>query len=97
VEVPWFVEFTEKYKDQGLTVVGVSVDDSPDQIREFAEKYGVNYPMLVGLDRTDVAKAYDALVSIPVTWLVRRDGTVHAKVSGIHGKDWFDQQIQELF
>lgn len=97
VEVPWFVEFTERYRDQGLTVIGVSVDDSPEQIRAFSTKYDVNYLMLVGSGRSDVAQAYDALMSIPVTWLVRRDGSVHSKVTGIHGKDWFDQKIQELF
>jgi cytochrome c biogenesis protein CcmG/thiol:disulfide interchange protein DsbE len=97
VEVPWFVEFAEKYRAQGLTVVGVSVDDTPEQIREFAAAQNVNYPMLVGAGRDDVAKAYDALMAIPVTWLIRADGTVHAKVAGIHGKDWFEQQIQELF
>jgi peroxiredoxin len=96
-ETPWFVEFADKYKDQNLTVIGVSVDDDPDDIRKFAEAYGVQYPMLVGKGRDDVAKAYDALMAIPVTWLIRADGTVHAKITGIHGKDYFEQQIQELF
>ena len=96
-EVPWFVEFAEKYKDQGLTIVGISVDDTAEDIQAFSEEYGVNYPMLIGLGRDDVAKAYDALMAIPVTWLIRPDGSVHTKVTGIHGKDWFDQQIQELF
>lgn len=97
VEVPWFVEFTEKYRDQQLTVIGVSVDDTPEQIRAFAEAQKVNYPMLVGAGHDDLAKAYDALMAIPVTWLIRPDGTVHAKIAGIHGKDQFEQQIQELF
>ncbi|ODS56216.1 MAG: hypothetical protein ABS36_07365 [Acidobacteria bacterium SCN 69-37] len=96
-EVPWFVEFTEKYRDQGLTIVGVSVDDQAEDIRRFADEYKVNYQMLVGLGRDDVAKAYDALMAIPVTWLIRRDGTVSARITGIHGKDYFEQQIQELF
>ncbi len=97
VEVPWFVEFAEKYRDQNLAIVGVSVDDTPEQIREFAQQQGVNYTMLVGQGRDDVAREYDALMAIPVTWLIRADGTVHAKIAGIHGKDSFEQQIQELF
>lgn len=96
-EVPWFVEFTEKYKAQNLTILGVSVDDPVDDIRAFAEQYNVNYPMLVGLGHDDVAKAYEALYAIPVTWLIRSDGTVHSRVSGIHSQDWFDAKIQELF
>ena len=96
-EVPWFVECAEKYQDQGFTVVGISVDDTPEDIRAFNLAYKVNYPMLVGRDREDVAKAFGAQMVIPVSWLIRADGTAHSKVTGIHGKDWFEQQIQELF
>ena len=47
-EIPWFVEFAEKYKDKNLAVLGISVDDSPEDIRKFAAEHKVNYPMLVG-------------------------------------------------
>ncbi|MCY4505573.1 MAG: TlpA disulfide reductase family protein, partial [Acidobacteria bacterium] len=49
IEVPWFVEFAEEYADEGLVVLGLSVDDTVDKIREFADDFDVNYPMLVGL------------------------------------------------
>jgi thiol-disulfide isomerase/thioredoxin len=96
-ETPWFVELSGKYKDKGLTVIGISVDDVAEDVRKFAAEYKVTYPMLVGKDRPDVSKAFAAENVLPVSWLVRADGTVHTKVEGIHGKDWFDQQIQELF
>ena len=48
-EIPWFVEFAEKYRDRNLVVVGISVDDTPEDIRTFSQEYKVNYPMLVGL------------------------------------------------
>jgi cytochrome c biogenesis protein CcmG/thiol:disulfide interchange protein DsbE len=96
-EIPWFVEFADKYKDKGLTVVGISVDDPPDDIKAFAAQFHVQYPMLVGRDRADVAKAFDAEQVIPVSWLVRADGSVQAKVTGIHGKNWFEEQLQAMF
>lgn len=96
-EIPWFVEFAEKYKAQGFTIVGISVDDVPEDIQAFAKEYKVNYPMLVGKDRPDVSKAFEAELVLPVSWFIKRDGTVHAKVEGIHGKEWFDSTIQELF
>jgi thiol-disulfide isomerase/thioredoxin len=96
-EVPWFSELAEKYKDRGFTVIGISTDDTAEDIKTFAENYGATYPLLVGKDRPDVAKAFDAENVLPVSWLIRPDGTVHTKVEGIHGKDWFDQHIQELF
>lgn len=96
-EIPWLVELAAKYKDQGFTVVGISTDDTAEEIQKFAKQYNVTYPMLVGKDRADVSKAFGADLVLPVTWLIKRDGTVHTKVTGIHGKDWFDKNIQELF
>jgi peroxiredoxin len=97
LEVPWFVEFTERYKDQQFTVVGISLDDPVEDIRAFAEEYKVNYTMLVGKGREEVARAYGAEAVLPVTWLIRPDGTVQAKAVGIHGKEWFESQIEAMF
>jgi peroxiredoxin len=96
-ETPWFVELAAKYRDRGFTVIGISVDDVPEDIKAFAAEYQVAYPMLVGKDHPELAKAFGAEDVLPVTWLVRADGKVQAKVTGIHGKDWFDTQIQQLF
>src|SRR5262245_39979899 len=49
LEMPQLVELAAKFKDKGLSVVGISVDDKPDDIRQFAAEYKVTYPMLVGL------------------------------------------------
>jgi thiol-disulfide isomerase/thioredoxin len=35
-EIPGFVELQEAYRDKGLQVVGVSVDDTPDKLKPFA-------------------------------------------------------------
>src|SRR3984957_12704600 len=49
VEMPWFVELQKKYGPQGLQVIGVAMDDaSPGVIASFAQKMGVNYPILIG-------------------------------------------------
>ena len=96
-EIPWFIEFADKYRDKKLAVIGISVDDSPEDIRTFAEEYKVNYPMLVGLGHDDLRQAYDASAIIPVSWLIKPDGTVFAKAAGIHSKDWFEDKIKALF
>lgn len=96
-EIPWFVEFTEKYKDQKLTVLGISVDDPPEEIRKFAAENKINYPLLVGDGQNDLKAAYDAEVVIPVSWLIKSDGTLVAKAQGIHAKEWFEANIKLLF
>jgi peroxiredoxin len=96
-EIPYFIDFSTKYKAQGFSVLGISVDDAPEDIRAFAAEQKITYPLLVGRDRQDVARAFDAQDVIPVSWLIRRDGTVQAKVTGIHDRAWFEQQILAMF
>lgn len=96
VETPWLVELSDKYKDK-MTFVGISFDDTPEDIRKFTEQYKVPYTMLVGKDREDLAKVFTPEQVLPATWFVKADGTVTTKVTGIHSKEWFDSQIQALF
>ncbi|MEO7192987.1 MAG: TlpA disulfide reductase family protein [Vicinamibacterales bacterium] len=96
-EMPWFSEFATKYTAQNFTVLGISVDDSPEEIRKFAAENHVSYPLLVGKEHEEIAKAYDATEYLPVSWFIRPDGKVLVKVRGIHDKVWFQEQIEALF
>lgn len=95
-EIPWFVEFADKYKAQKLAVIGVSVDDTPEDIRNFAAANAINYPMLVGASARDFRVQFEANDVIPISWLIRPDGTVLAKAQGIHPKDWFEANLKSM-
>ena len=96
-EIPSFVELVEKYKDQNLTILGISTDDSAEDLRKFAAEFKMNYPVLVGLGQDELLEAYEAELMIPVTWFVKRDGTVALKHAGTQSKDWFERQMKALF
>lgn len=96
-EIPWLVEFADKYKAHDLVVLGISVDDTPEDMRQFAADRKINYPLLVGNGQKALKAAYDAEVVIPVSWLIKPDGTLAAKAQGIHPKEWFETNIQALF
>ena len=96
IEVPWFVEFADEYADEGLVVLGLSVDDTVDKIREFADDFDVNYPMLVGLGREDFQEAYGPIWGVPMTFFIDREGTVCRTHVGIATKDEFEQDIRDL-
>jgi peroxiredoxin len=91
-----FVELVEKYRNQKLAVLGISIDDSVEDLRPFAAEYKMNYPVLVGLGHDDLLEQYEAAFLIPVTWFIKPDGTVYLKHPGPQTKEWFDQQIQAL-
>jgi cytochrome c biogenesis protein CcmG/thiol:disulfide interchange protein DsbE len=96
LEIPALVELVDQYKAQHLTVLGVSVDDSPEALRRFADEYHMNYPVLVGLGQDTLQETYDAVVAVPVTWFIRADGTIHLKHKGPATKAWFEAQVKAL-
>src|SRR5262245_22772915 len=49
LETPQLVALAEKFKTRGLTIIGISIDDKPDAIRQVAAEFKVPYQMLVGL------------------------------------------------
>ena len=96
VEIPHFIEFQEKYGPQGLQIVGVSVDDTPDLLTPYIREMKMNYPVLQGLHRDDVQDAYGPIVGIPVSVLISRDAKICATHTGLTGKDVFEREIKAL-
>ncbi len=60
IEIPWFVEFQNQYQADGLTVLGVSMDeDGWKAVRPFLAARKINYPIVVGND--DVSRRYGGI------------------------------------
>ena len=97
LEMPQLVQLSAKYKDRGVTIVGISVDDTPDQIRAFAAEYQVNYPMLVGRGHDDAMAALGYVGNLPMSVFVKADGTVSHLLTGIATTEAWERRIQALF
>jgi cytochrome c biogenesis protein CcmG/thiol:disulfide interchange protein DsbE len=97
LETPELVELAAEYRSQGLNIVGISIDDTAEQIQAFAKAFEVTYPLLIGRDRDDVATAFELGDGIPTSILIRPDGTIAARLEGINTKEWFEFQIRGLF
>lgn len=103
IEIPWYIEFDKKYRDQGLAVVGVSMDKEgwdavkPFLARKTDEETGGNmamqYPIVIGTD--DIARLY-GLKTLPVTLLIDRSGKVAVAHTGLVDKDSFENNIRSL-
>jgi peroxiredoxin len=92
-EVPAFVDLIKKYGDRGFTILGLSVQDSAEEMKAFAEEFKVNYPLFVAKGRDDILEAYRATFVYPVSWFVRPDGTVFLKHLGTGTPEWFEEQV----
>lgn len=96
LEMPWFEEFSGKYKAEGLTILGLSQDDgaSREDISAAARRLGVKYPILMPDDA--VAKQYGGVDYLPETFYVARDGTVTAATAGAPSKDEMEANIRKI-
>jgi thiol-disulfide isomerase/thioredoxin len=94
VEIPAFVELYDQYKDKGLIIVGVSVDDSPEQLQAFMKEYKMNYPVLQMTP--DVETAFGPFYGYPTSFFIARDGTICVKHLGPATKEQFEREIKAL-
>ena len=94
-EIPDLVAIQAKYKND-LVILGISVDDTAEQIKPYAEEYKVNYRMLVGNKRLDVQDALGPLGAVPVSLLLDRDGIVVKKQTGIFTREQLETEVRAL-
>ena len=95
VEIPWYMEFQNKYRDRGLIVIGVSMDeDGWKCVQPFLAKHKLNYSVVIG--SREVARLYGGVTSLPMTLLIDRDGKVAVSHVGMVDKDAFEGEIQIL-
>jgi peroxiredoxin len=97
LETPELVDLAAKYKDRGFAVVGISIDDSPKDIRAFANEFKVPYPLLVGDGREEVTDAFGLKDAIPMSVFITARGTVLGRLEGLATQPWLERQIQSLF
>lgn len=73
-------QLSDIYRDAGLAVIAISVDERPELARSIATSVGVTYPVLLDTGKS-VARAYDP-PDLPATWLIDRSGRLRSSQSG---------------
>ena len=93
-EMPVLNDLYVEYQDQGVEVLGLSLDEEGLPItKPFVEKLEVTYP-IVEADRKTY-QAYGNVLTIPHTFVVGRDGNVAKRFVNNQTKDAFEAAIKE--
>jgi cytochrome c biogenesis protein CcmG, thiol:disulfide interchange protein DsbE len=79
-EMPAFAAWQRQYGQQGLTVVGISMDDEDVPVRKMVKKLGVDYPVAMG--NAALGERYGGVLGLPMTFLIDRNGIVRARFQG---------------
>jgi peroxiredoxin len=97
IEIPGFVELQNKYGQDGLQVIGVSVDDPPEKLKPYIAQFKMNYPVLQGLGHDDMLDdAFGPMLGIPTTFIIGRDGNICRKHTGMASKEQFEAAVKAL-
>jgi thiol-disulfide isomerase/thioredoxin len=84
-EIPDFIRLQEKYKSQGLKIIGIALD-AKQAVIDFTDPMNINYPVLIAEQNgIELTKAYgNRLGVLPFTVFVDRHGKIiHRQRSGM--------------
>jgi thiol-disulfide isomerase/thioredoxin len=96
LEIPWFIQFQEKYGKDGFQVLAISLDEEgPKVVKPFVEKHNMkSFVVMMGEEKTP--ELFGGLLGLPTTFMVDRDGKLYSKHQGLVTKDDVEQEIQIL-
>jgi peroxiredoxin len=94
-EIPWFIEFEKKYKDQGFAVLGVSMDDDGwKSVRPYIASHKINYRVMIGSEV--VSAQFGEIESLPTSFVLDRAGRIASNHIGLVDKVDYQNEIVKL-
>jgi peroxiredoxin len=79
-EIPQLARAYERYRDEGLLVLGIDIRDVKSKAREKAEEFGINYPVAVDVG-SELWGRY-RLIGLPTTFFIDREGVIRSIFMG---------------
>ena len=95
LEIPGFIDLYNRYRDRGLAVVGIAMDEPVATVTPYTREMKMNYPVLVSQGREDLEEAF-GLTGLPTTFIINRDGTVCRRYHGYTRKETFEDALKRL-
>ena len=92
-EVPVLVDLATRYKDR-VQIIGVSLDDGPEEVRAFVKDEGINYPVVMA--SREIVAEYGGVPALPTLFVVNADGNVVQKHEGLYSRELYETEIRLL-
>lgn len=96
-ELPLLVELHQRYAGAGLQLVGIAIDNA-DAVRQFAEEFGLEYPLLLGED-AGIELGYrlgNDIGALPYTVVTDRAGTIVLRKRGLLERSELNALLEPL-
>ncbi len=93
-EIPEFERLQREYTGK-LQVIGMSLDELPPaEVAKKAAALGINYP--VAMASASLQQRFGGMPSIPVTWVIDRNGQVEQRNHGANSYVVFNTEVRAL-
>ena len=94
-EIPDLVSLQKQYAARGVVVLGVSMDEGgPAKVARFAKKYGINYPVVMGDEKT--SENFGGIQVLPTTFIIDREGNIVDGLQGGADRAGFEEKIKPI-
>ncbi|MEQ1885851.1 MAG: TlpA disulfide reductase family protein [Bryobacteraceae bacterium] len=95
LEIPWFMEFEQKYKDRDFAVLGVSFDDDGwKSVKPYITEHKLNYRVMIGSE--ELGQLYGNVDALPTSFIIDRQGRIAAHHEGLVDKQDYQNEILKL-
>jgi len=96
-EIPLFIDLQRRYANQGLQIVGISLDN-PEAIARYWQEMKINYPLLIADETTyDLMAAYgNRQGGLPYSVLITSDGQVAGVKIGAYHREELETALKPL-
>jgi len=95
-EFPALDALYKKYRNNGLEIIGINLDDSETRLHEFLQKVPVSFTIVI--DKKDRTRKSYSLEILPSAFIVGKDGVIRYVHIGYHKEflQMYENEIVEL-
>ena len=92
--IPSLNDLYRKYKDKGVSIVGISVDENPKVLKAFDGEVHIEYHSLLTSKKAE--EAFGGIVGLPTTFVLDRQGRVYRSYVGEVEKSTLEDDLRAL-
>lgn len=93
-EAPGLERMWQRYRDRGVTFIGVDIQDKEEAALAYIEEFGITYPN--GRDLNGRITIDYGVGGIPVTFFIDREGMIASRWVGAINETMLMERIEEL-
>jgi cytochrome c biogenesis protein CcmG/thiol:disulfide interchange protein DsbE len=93
-EMPEFSRWQRAYGAKGLRIIGVSMDDDVESVRQVLAGRPVSYPIVMGDAR--FGESFGGVLGLPLSYLIDAHGRVVARYQGEIDLPRMEARLREL-